>query len=361
MSYPRSVRLLAAGLSLVVGLTACGSSSDDAAPGTTESGGTKAPALPAATLNGSGATFPKAFYDAAIDGFKEEQTPITVNYGGGGSGKGRTDLQGGLVDFAGSDGLVKEEDKPKFKGEFLYIPTVAAPITVSFNLTGVTALTLDAETTAKIFQRDLKTWDDPAIKVLNPEAKLPSTPIVVAHRSDGSGTTENFTKYLVKAAPSWKLKSGSTVEWPADTQAGNGNAGVAQIVKTQDGAIGYVDLADANTQKLVYASLKNKSGKTVEPTLEATTKALEGVELKADLTYDPLDSATPEAYPIAAPTWMLVYKTQTDKAKGEALKAFLAYLVGEAQKSAEDNDYAALPTAFTDKAKAAIASIVVPA
>ncbi len=363
MSYPRSARLLAVGLSLVVGLTACGSSDETATTDTTggASGGAKAPPLAGTTLNGSGATFPKAFYDAAIDGFSKVQSSVTVNYGGGGSGKGRTDLQGGLVDFAGSDGLVKDEDKAKFKGEFLYIPTVAAPITVSYNLSGVTDLTLDAETTAKIFQRDIKTWDDPAIKTLNPDAKLPSTPIVVAHRSDGSGTTENFTKYLVKAAPSWKLKSGSTVEWPADTQAGNGNAGVAQIVKTQAGAIGYVDLADANTQQLVYANLTNKSGKSVEPTLEATTKALEGVELKADLTYDPLDSANADAYPIAAPTWMLVYKTQTDKAKGEALKAFLGYLVGDAQEVAADNDYAALPKAFTDKAKTAIASIVVPA
>ncbi len=360
MSYPRSARLLAAGLSLVVGLTACRSSDDSASPVTTDGGGAKAPVLPAATLNGSGSTFAKAFIDASIDGFKEAQTPITVNYGGGGSSKGLTDLQGGLVDFAGSDGLVKDEDKAKFKGEFLYIPTVAAPITVSYNLSGVTELTLDAETTAKIFQRDIKTWDDPAIKALNPEAKLPSTPIVVAHRSDGSGTTENFTKYLVKAAPSWKLKSGSTVAWPADTQAGNGNAGVARIVKTQDGAIGYVGLAEANTQRLTVANLKNKSGKAVEPTLEATTKALDGVELTADLTYDPLDSANLDAYPIAAPTWILAYKAQTDKAKGEALKAFLAYMVGDAQEVAEDNDYAALPPAFIEKAKAAIATLVVP-
>ncbi len=361
MSYPRPARLVAIGLSLAVGLAGCGSSKDSNTTSST-SGGSKPAALPAATLNGSGATFPKAFYDAAIDGFKEEQGAVTVNYGGGGSGKGRTDLQGGIVDYAGSDGLVKDEDKPKFKGEFLYIPTVSAPITVSYNLSGVKDLTLDGETTAKIFQTDIKTWDDPAIAALNPDAKLPPTPIVVVHRSDGSGTTENFTKYLVKAAPTtWKLKSGSTVEWPAGTQAGNGNAGVAQTVKTQGGAVGYVDLADANTQQLTYAKLKNKSGKATAPTLEATTKALEGVELKPDLTYDPLDSATADAYPIAAPTWMLAYKNQADKAKGDALKAFLAYLVGDAQKLAKDNDYAALPSTFTDKAKAAISSIVVAA
>jgi len=357
MSRSRPLRLLAAGLSLGVVLTACGGSDEPSATDTTSAGA--APALAATTLNGSGATFPKAFYDAAIDGFKKRQPSVTVNYGGGGSGKGRTDLQGGLVDYAGSDGVVKDEDKAKFKGEFVYVPTVAAPITVSYNLSGVSDLTLDAESTARIFQRDIKTWDDPAIKALNPGVTLPSTAIVVAHRADGSGTTENFTKYLVKAAPVWKLKSGSTVEWPADTQAGNGNAGVAQIVKSQAGAVGYVDLSDANTQQLKYAKLRNKAGKAVAPTLEATTKALEGVEPKADLTYDPLDSANADAYPIAAPTWMLVYKSQTDKAKGDAVKAWLTYLVGDGQKLAEENDYAALPSSFTEKAKTAISSIVV--
>lgn len=361
MFRPRPRRLLTAGLLLGLVLAACGGGDDPDAAGSGDSPGTSAASrLAAATLNGSGATFPKAFYDAAIDGFKEQQPDVTVNYGGGGSGKGRSDLQGGLVDFAGSDGLVKDEDKAKLKGELVYIPTVAAPITVSYNLPGVDALTLDAETTAKIFQREVKTWDDPAIKALNPSATLPSTAIVVAHRSDGSGTTENFTKYLVKAAPSWKLKSGSTVEWPSDTQAGNGNAGVAQIVKSQAGAIGYVDLADANTQQLEQARLKNKSGKIVEPSLEATTKALEGVELKADLTYDPLDSANADAYPIAAPTWMLAYKSQGDKVRGDALKAWLTYLVGDGQRLAEENDYAALPSSFTDKAEAVISSIAVP-
>ena len=358
MTRSRPLRLLAAGISAGLAMAACGGGDGPSTTDTT--GGGAAPGLAATTLNGSGATFPKAFYEAAIDGFKEQQPSVTVNYGGGGSGKGRTDLQGGLVDYAGSDGIVKDEEKAKFKGEFVYIPTVAAPITVSYNLPGVNDLTLDSETTARIFQRDIKAWDDPAVRALNPGVSLPSSAIVVAHRSDGSGTTENFTKYLVKAAPSWRLKSGSTVDWPDGTQAGNGNAGVAQIVKTQAGAIGYVDLADANTQQLKYAKLKNKSGKAVEPTLEATTKALEGVELKADLTYDPLDSANAGAYPIAAPTWMLAYKDQPSRVKGDALKAWLSYLVGDGQELAADNDYASLPAAFTDRARAAISSIVVP-
>ena len=341
MSPARSLRLLLAGGVAASTLAACGASG--------------------VTLNGSGATFPKAFYEAAIDGFEERRPSVTVNYGGGGSGKGRTDLQGSLVDFAGSDGIVKAQDRARFKGEVLYVPTVAAPITVSYNLSGVPDLVLDAETTARIFQRDVTSWDDPAIRALNPGVALPSSAIVVAHRSDGSGSTENFTKYLAKAAPSWKLKSGSTVEWPAETQAGNGNAGVAQIIRTQTGAVGYVDLADAKTQRLRFARLRNRSGRAVSPTLEATTKALEGVELKADLTYEPLDSAQPEAYPIAAPTWILVYKVQNDRVRTEALRDWLTFLVGDGQRLASENDYAALPAPFTDRAKAAISSIEVPA
>lgn len=343
MSHRGAARLLLAGACLALGLAACGT------------GGR-------ITLNGSGATFPKGFYEAAIDGFEAEQDRITVNYGGGGSGKGRTDLQGGLVDFAGSDGLVKDADRSKFKGgEFLYIPTVAAPITVSFNLPGVRDLVLDAETTARLFQREIRSWDDPAVAALNPAARLPSTPVVVAHRSDGSGTTENFTRYLVKAAPSWRLKSGSTVEWLDDTQAGNGNAGVAQIVRTQVGAVGYVDLADARTQKLTYARLRNRAGVPVEPTLEATTRALEGVELKADLSYDPVDSPGAGAYPIAAPSWILAYRNQVDRVRGQALKDWLGYLVGDGQRLAAENDYAALPPFFSERAMAAISSIVVSA
>lgn len=357
MSRLSQLRIPAVVVASALAFTGCGSSKKAAS---TES--TSAAKLAAAQLNGSGSTFAKVFFESSIEGFAKGQSAITINYGAGGSGKGRTDLQGGLVDYAGSDGLVKDEDKAKYKGDFVYVPTVAAPITVSYNLSGVKKLVLDADTTAKIFQRQIKKWDDPAIKALNPAETLPAVEIVVAHRSDGSGTTEQFTKYLTAAAPAtWTLKSGSTVEWPADTQAGNGNAGVADIVKTQAGAVGYVDLADANTKQLAKASLKNASGETVEPTLAATTKALEGITLNPDNTYNPLNSKAAGAYPIAAPTWVLVYKNQTDKAKGAAVKAFLTYMVTDGQKLAAENDYAALPAAFTAAAKATIDTIVVPA
>ncbi|MDP8975481.1 MAG: phosphate ABC transporter substrate-binding protein PstS [Actinomycetota bacterium] len=352
----RSVRVLGAVLTVSLVSAACGGNGDEGSGGGSESQLT-------ATLNGSGATFPQPFYEAVIAEFKKQQKGVTVNYGGGGSGKGRQELQDQVVDYAGSDGTVKPEDVAKYKGgEFLYVPTVAAPITVSYNLPDVQALRLDAPVIAKIFQREIKQWDAAEIRALNPEAKLPATPITVAHRSDGSGTTENFTKYLVAAAPGvWRLGSGSTVPWPADEQAGNGNSGVAQIVKSSVGAIGYVDLSDAKESQLRVAMVKNKSGQFVEPTPQGASAALEGAELKPDLTYNPLDAAGAQAYPITAPTWILVYKNQEDKAKGDALKAFLRFLLTEGQRQAVPIDYAELPPPIRDKALAQLDNIVVPA
>ncbi len=354
----RSVAVRVA-LTAVVALagTACGDSDPAAVP--TSAPGVQEPRI-SATLNASGATFPKGFYEVVIAGYRSVQPGVTVNYAGGGSGQGRQNLQDGVVDFAGSDGLVRDEDKPKYKGEFLYIPTVAAPITVSYNLPDARDLTLDAETIARIFQRQVTTWDDPAIAALNPGVRLPARAITVARRSDGSGTTENFTKYLAAAAPgTWTLRSGSTVEWPPDTQAGNGNQGVAQIVKSTEGAIGYVDLSDAKASGLQFAKVRNKAGRVAEATLSGTTAAVEAAQVNADLTYNPLNADGADAYPIAAPTWILVYRNQTDRAKGDAVKSFLRYLLTEGQNLAADVDYAPLPPSLRQRALAAVDSIVV--
>src|SRR5262249_17517975 len=155
----------------------------------------------------------------------------------------------------------KEADNVKFP--FYYIPTVSAPITVSYNLKGVSNLQLSPDTIAKIFQRDIKVWNAPEIAADNPGATLPATNITVAHRSEGSGTTNNFTKFLVAAAPSWKLNTGDTVNWPTDTVGGAQNTGVASVIKQTEGAIGYVDLSDAKAASLTFASIKNKAGKFV--------------------------------------------------------------------------------------------------
>ena len=359
---PGIVKLLALSVVLAVGAAACGSEDEPDAGstgGTDTSGGE---ALAAATLNGSGATFPKGFYDEVIAEFQAANPNVTVNYPGGGSGKGRQDLADQLVDFAGTDGLVKDEDKPNYKGgAFLYVPTVVAPITVSYNLSGVDDLTLDADTIAKIFQRQITTWNDAAIQALNTGTNLPDTDITVARRADSSGTSENFTKYLAAAAPgTFTIAPGSQPSWPEGTQAGQGNAGVAQIVKDTVGAVGYVDLSDAKASGLKLASVKNKAGKAVRPTSAAASAAAAGAEVKDDLTYNPLNADGDGSYPITAPTWIIVYQTQTDKAKGEALKGFLDFLLTDGQDLAEEVDYAPLPDSLVTKAIAQVTKITLP-
>jgi phosphate transport system substrate-binding protein len=216
----------------------------------TTAGGTAACVDVSATLNASGATFPQAFYEAAIEAFAEEAPDVTINYGGGGSGKGRQDLADRVVDWAGTDGLIKEEDKASFKGgEVLYFPTVLAPITLSYNL-DVEELELTPDQISKIFQREVTNWSEV-------DPSLPDQDITVAVRADGSGTTENFTKFLnaaVGEAGGWKLASGSTVQWPSGVNAAQGNSGVAQVISDTTGAIGYVDLSDAKATGLQYAS-----------------------------------------------------------------------------------------------------------
>jgi phosphate transport system substrate-binding protein len=345
--------------------TAAGAATTAGEPATT---GAEAPDLSklSATLNASGATFPQAFYEDQIAAFKEAASGVTINYGGGGSGKGRQDLADQVVDWAGSDGVIKPEDLPKFKGgDVLYFPTVLAPITLSYKLDGVDKLQLTPAVVAKIFQRQITNWNDPAIAADNPDAKLPDQAITVAVRADGSGTTENFTKFLDAAVGTggdgtWTLKSGSTVQWPADVQAGQGNSGVAQIISSTPGAIGYVDLSDAKAANLQFANVQNKAGKFIEPTLEATSAAAENIEVKPDLTFFTGWADGDASYPIAAQTWILAYKNQTDKAKGEATKAWINYVLTDGQDAANAIDFAQLPDTLKEKAIAQLDQLVIP-
>jgi len=369
-------RLALAGLvSLSIVAAACGSDSKSTtteAPVTTVAGGdttpapdttggsdtTEAPANLSAELNASGATFPKTFYEEAIAAFTEANDGVTINYGGGGSGKGRQDLADQIVDWAGTDGTIKDADLPGFKGgEVLYFPTVVAPITVSFNVSGLDSLQLSPATIAGIFQRTITNWNDAAIAADNPDATLPDLAITVVHRSDSSGTTGNFTKFLEKsvgkdAGGIWTLGTDSTVEWPADTQAGEGNAGVAQIVSSTDGAIGYVDLSDATDAGLKTASIKNKAGKFVEPTLEGASAAAGGATVADNLTFSAIWADGDASYPITAQTWIIAYTKQTDAAKADALKAFLTFVLTDGQELATTVNYAPLPAELAAKALA---------
>lgn len=320
-------------------------------------GAQKTKQLDAATINGSGATFPQGYYDECRASFKELQPNVTVNYPnpGGGSGKGRQDFADQVTQWGASDAPYPATDLSKIKGgSFLYVPTVTAPITVAYNLAEASKpLKFTPGTLAKIFQGDITTWADAAIKTDNPGVKLPSTKITIARRSDSSGMTQNFTGFLTKAAGSvWKLGSGSTVSWPDGSQGGNGNPGVSAIVKSTDGAIGYIDYSDAVASGLTFGSVQNATGKFVTPTVKAATAALEGVALASDGLYDPLNSPNPAAYPITAPTWLLVYQKYSDAKTAAAVKAWAEYLVGPCQKQAKAIDYAPLPKDWAAQTKA---------
>jgi phosphate transport system substrate-binding protein len=366
----RRTRFLGAvGLALTLAVigAACSSDSKTATTNSSPSGSSSSSAAGltidysklTGTLNGSGSSFQDAFDQKAKSEFATKATGVTVNYTKSGSAAGKTDLANQVVQFAGTDSLIKDADKPTFKGgDVLYFPTVGAPITVSFNVNGVDKLQFSPDVLAGIFQATITTWNDPKIAADNPGVTLPSTTIAVVHRLDGSGTTSNFTKYLKTAAPTvWTLDSGDTVNWPTSTQGAEKNSGVASLIKTTDGSIGYVDLADSVNASLKTASVKNAAGQFVGPTLDGASAALAGATVAADLTYNPLNATGDGAYPITSPTWIIVYKKQTDAAAAEALKGWLNFILTDGQALAKSVGYAQLPSVMVQQAIAQLSQI----
>jgi len=353
MQRLRRQRFTTAGLalaSMALFVAACSSSGNGSGSGSGTSG----------TLNGSGSTFQLTFQQTAIQSFKAIQPNITVNYGGGGSGKGRTDLASGVVQYAGSDTApIPSDEVASFKGKtVLYFPVLVGPITVSFNVPGVKSLKLDAPTIADIFQAKITKWNDSKIAALNPGVKLPSTAITIARRSDSSGTTQNFSEFLVEGAPGvWKLGSDSTINWPADSRGGNGNGGVAQIVKSTTGAVGYVDYADAKASGLTFASIKNKAGNYIAPSTQSATEAANNVTVKPNLTFSAIWASGSGSYPVTYQSWVLVYQKQSSSSTTKDLKDYVGYLVGDGQKLLTELGYAPLPSSMDQKAKAQLSQI----
>ena len=340
-------------------VAACGSSGGSGSSSSSGSASSSSSAALSGTLNGSGSTLQLTYQQAAIQAFKSVQSGMTVNYGGGGSGKGRTDLASGTVNYAGSDSPIPSDETANFKGKaVLYFPDVIAPVTVSYNLSGVKSLKLSAPVIANIFQAKIKKWNDPAIKADNPGVSLPSIAITIAHRSDSSGTTANFSEFLVEGAPGvWKLSSGSTINWPANSRGGNGNGGVAQIIKSTPGAVGYVDYADAKASGLVFASIKNKDGQYVLPSVSAAAAAASQTTVKADLTFSAIWASGGSSYPITAQSWVLVYQKQPNANDVKMLQAWIGYLIGDGQKLLPGIGFAPLPASIDSKAKAQLSKI----
>jgi phosphate transport system substrate-binding protein len=299
------------------------------------------------------------FQQAAISQFKSVQSGITVNYNAVGSGTGRSDLAAGTVNYAGSDSPIPSTETDfTGKGTVLYFPVLIGPITMSYNLTGVSNLKLTPTVIANIFQGKITTWNDPAIAAINTGVTLPSTPITLAVRSDSSGTTQNFSLFLQTAVPSvWTLGSSSTITWPSSAHAGSGNSGVAQIVKSTPGAIGYVDLSTAKASGLTYASVQNSSGKYVAPSSASASASAAGVTVNPDLTFHAVWGSGAQAYPITYQSWVMVFEKQANANDAKMLQAYIGYLLGDGQNLLDSLDYAKLPASIDQMAKAQLSKI----
>jgi phosphate transport system substrate-binding protein len=349
---PRLLGALAVGAALAV--AACGSSNDNSSSSTSSSAS-------GGTLNGAGATFPQPVYQEWASRF-QKTTGTTVNYQGIGSGGGIAQFTAGTVDFGASDAAMTDDEEAaaKKKGDPVHIPTVMGAVTVSYNLSGVkSGLKLDGPTIANIFLGKVTKWDDPSIKSQNPGVTLPSSSIGICHRSDDSGTTKNFTQFLADYSPQWANGPGvdKSVKWPSGTGA-KGNDGVAACIKQTQNSIGYVEQAYALANNFTFASVKNKAGKYIAPTLPSTSAAGVGLTIPDDLRISTIDAPGDGAYPITALTFLLVYQDvckaglKADQAK--RLKAWLDYAEGPGQNVAGELQYAKLPGDLHSRAEAKV-------
>ena len=305
-----------------------------------------------ADLTGAGATFPYPIYSKWFADYAAK-TGVKINYQPIGSGGGIRQLSEQTVDFGASDAPMSDDELGKAKGgSILHFPTVLGAVVMTYNVPGLTKpLRLTGETIAAIFLGQVTKWNDPKLAALNPGVKLPPTDILVAHRSDGSGTSFIFTDYLTTVSSDWATGpgKGKDVKWPVGL-GGKGNDGVAGLVKQTPGAIGYVELAYVKQNKLPYAEIRNAAGQYVSPTIESVTAAAAGAAKALPVTTDYrvsiVNAPGREAYPISSFTWILVYANQTDATKGKKLVEFLRWAFHEGEASASTLDYAPLPAAM---------------
>jgi phosphate transport system substrate-binding protein len=293
-------------------------------------------------VNGAGATFPNPLYSKWFSEYAKVNTAVRFNYQAIGSGGGINQFTAGTVDFGATDAPMNADQLAKAP-DAVHVPMVLGAVVITYNAP-IQGLRLTPALVADIFLGKIKKWNDPAIASANPSLKLPDAPITVARRSDGSGTTFVFTDYLSKISPEWKEKvgNGTAVSWPVGL-GGKGNDGVTGLVKQTPGAIGYVELAYANQNKLPTAILQNKDGHFVAPSIEATSAAAAGVEMPPDYRVSLTNASGKDAWPIAAFTWILVHKDAKDPVKGEALARFLWWAIHEGQAMAAPLEYAPLP------------------
>jgi phosphate transport system substrate-binding protein len=353
------IGVLAGSAVLALGVAACGSSSKSSS--SSSSGGSSSGA--SATISGAGSTFAAPVYQQ----WASSLPGVTVNYQAVGSGAGIIALASKTVDFGASDPPLKPADESALSkvGPPVQIPMFLGAITVSYNVPGLAAgLKLDGKAISDIYLGKVKSWNDPELTALNPGMKLPSTAITVIHRSDSSGTTAGFTGFLAAVDPEFKSKvgEGKDVPWPTGTGA-KGNAGVAAAIQQTTGSVGYVEQAYALAHNFTYASVKNKAGNFVLPTLASATAAGEGLTVPANLGIKIKNPPGANAYPITSQTFVMVYKDMCKAAlpggesAAKGVAKFLEYGLGQGQTILAQADYAALPAAILAKSKEALGGL----
>ncbi|WP_158796865.1 phosphate ABC transporter substrate-binding protein PstS [Pedobacter sp. L105] len=306
--------------------------------------------LPAAaqdnTLLGAGSSFVYPLFSKMFAEYGKANA-TKVNYQAIGSGGGILQLTNKTVDFGGSDAPLNAEQAAKIGVPVLHIPMASGADVVTYNIPGVTAsLKLTPAVIAEIYLGKIVTWNDAKIQGVNKGVKLPDLPVVVIHRSDGSGTSFIWTDYLTKVNPEWakKVGKGTSVNWPTGL-GGKGNEGVAGLVKQTPGGIGYVELAYAIQNKMPVAQVQNKAGKFITPNLSSIT-ASSNVELPADAKVSLTNTDNPNGYPISSFTWALIYKEQNYNSRSQArateLLKLLAWNIHQGQKLCAPLNYAPL-------------------
>jgi len=311
-------------------------------------------------LIGAGSSFAYPIYSKMGAQF-QAATGAKLNYQSIGSSGGIKSIKNKVVDFGGSDAFLTDKQLAEFGGQLIQFPTVIGAIVVTYNLAGDPTLKLTGSTLANIFLGKITKWNDPAISATNPGVQLPNQDIVVAHRTDGSGTTFNFTLYLSRVSPAWKEEVGynTSVDWPAGL-GGAQNAGVAAIVKQTPGAIGYVELAYATQNGLRFATLQNKAGNWIVPSLPSTSAAA-NTQIPADGRIYLDDTDAPQGYPIATLTWIIAYKEQSYGGRSlqhaKRLVNFFWWMIHEGQQYAEPLQYSQLPQAAVKADEAIVKSI----
>ena len=314
----------------------------------------------AQTLNGAGATFPYPIYSKWFNEYHKLHPEVQINYQSIGSGGGIRQLTAGTVDFGASDGPMTDQQLADAKFKIFHLPTVLGAVVPAYNVPGVSQqLRFSPDVIANICLLRITSWNDKAIAADNPGVSLPNKPIIVVHRSDGSGTNYIFTDYLAKVSGEWdaKVGKGTSVRWPGGLGA-KGNEGVAGMIRQMDGAFGYVELIYAIQNKIPFGIVKNRAGSWIKGSLESTTAAAASVKnMPSDFRVSMTDPPGKDAYPIASFTWLLIPVQWKDAAKGKVMVDFLNWMLDHGESMVSQLDYAPLPDNVKEKVRARIKEV----